>query len=676
MSSCAARTAGRATRWSCKQSPRWVCPAWSKRAGSVRSRWSTHSAAEYSRIQRCSRFCRQSRAPCSALRCGFQVCRPGGAVTTLPAVMCWPAWIGSSSSPCHGRSPAAADSGGPSRRNPATISRVASRPSHHAWVGQVPLTLGTVPTVVSGGLDPRPAVLRTFALAAEDSYRIMAGGLVRAAPTSDGLLVSNQSRAVSIGSGPAGPPRPGRAPRRSTRPLGAWWSCSRRLRPSRLPGPDSSATVREPGCRRHEPSYCLWSGMISSRGRSPMMCGACARWASPPDGELAVISPRVAEDMFWLGRYAERAEAVVRLLRVTEDRWRAEHPDVDPALAGERRARPAVAGHLDRLERLGPRAAPRRRRPGRECGSTRRRGSSGRARGTTRAPTIPRPSTLPRASDRGRLMTGSQTFRIVHRTDYEYDKPVTMSYGRAHLTPRGDGGQERLDAPVAVDPPPAEQRDHVDFFGNISSYFSVETEHRHLAVVATTTVSVQRPLVAGTILESTSWERVRDAVPATDATRAFRLPSPRISPSAAVRDYASPSFEPGRAIGQSCAISAPASIATSSTGPVRRRWRPRWRSYSGAGSASAWTSVTSPSAACDPPASRPGTSAGTWRPSHRVDDQSCLGPTHHMPGPRCSCRRPDGWTSIRRTTSSSTTVTSSWPTGVITMTYQHSKVSF
>ena len=62
-------------------------------------------------------------------------------------------------------------------------------------------------------------------------------------------------------------------------------------------------------------------------------------------------------------------------------------------------------------------------------------------------------------------MTGSQTFRIVHRTDYEYDKPVTMSYGRAHLTPRGDGGQERLDATLAVDPPPAEQRDHVDFSG-------------------------------------------------------------------------------------------------------------------------------------------------------------------------------------------------------------------
>src|SRR4029077_5533526 len=39
-------------------------------------------------------------------------------------------------------------------------------------------------------------------------------------------------------------------------------------------------------------------------------------------------------------------------------------------------------------------------------------------------------------------------------------------------------------------------------------------------------------------------------------------------------------------------------------------WRdPRWRSYSGAGSASAWTSVTSSSAACDPPASRLGADA-------------------------------------------------------------------
>jgi len=53
-------------------------------------------------------------------------------------------------------------------------------------------------------------------------------------------------------------------------------------------------------------------------------------------------------------------------------------------------------------------------------------------------------------------MIGSQTYRIVHRTDYEYDEPVTMSYGRAHLAPRSDGGQQRLQATLAVDPLPAE----------------------------------------------------------------------------------------------------------------------------------------------------------------------------------------------------------------------------
>ena len=31
------------------------------------------------------------------------------------------------------------------------------------------------------------------------------------------------------------------------------------------------------------------------------------------------MSPRVAENLFWLGRYAERAEDTVRLVRVAHD---------------------------------------------------------------------------------------------------------------------------------------------------------------------------------------------------------------------------------------------------------------------------------------------------------------------------------------------------------------------
>ncbi len=87
------------------------------------------------------------------------------------------------------------------------------------------------------------------------------------------------------------------------------------------------------------------------------------------------LSPRVADDLFWLGRYAERAESTARLLRAVDDRW----ADVD-RVAGPRGAdRDAGAaarrhrgdGHGPRVRLAGPpgerdggraaRAAPRPR---------------------------------------------------------------------------------------------------------------------------------------------------------------------------------------------------------------------------------------------------------------------------------------------------------------------------
>jgi uncharacterized alpha-E superfamily protein len=52
-----------------------------------------------------------------------------------------------------------------------------------------------------------------------------------------------------------------------------------------------------------------------------------------PAGQVAaVISPRVAESLFWLGRYAERAEDVSRLIAVTDNRWQDVHTGVDSAV--------------------------------------------------------------------------------------------------------------------------------------------------------------------------------------------------------------------------------------------------------------------------------------------------------------------------------------------------------
>ena len=43
------------------------------------------------------------------------------------------------------------------------------------------------------------------------------------------------------------------------------------------------------------------------------------------------MSSRAAENLFWLGRYAERAEDTVRLLRVVHDRRNEFAHDTNPA---------------------------------------------------------------------------------------------------------------------------------------------------------------------------------------------------------------------------------------------------------------------------------------------------------------------------------------------------------
>ncbi|MGN6606246.1 MAG: circularly permuted type 2 ATP-grasp protein [Jatrophihabitans sp.] len=141
----------------------------------------------------------------------------------------------------------------------------------HAWVGQEPLDLSTVPTVGDHGLRRRPLVLRTFAVAAGTGYRVLPGGLARVAPD-DRLHVASGHGAVS---------------------KDVWV-----LSAAAATGDDT--------------------GLGDVR---------------PPEAVETAVPPRVAEDLFWLGRYAERAEAVTRLLRITDNRWHDVRPEGDAAVA-------------------------------------------------------------------------------------------------------------------------------------------------------------------------------------------------------------------------------------------------------------------------------------------------------------------------------------------------------
>jgi uncharacterized circularly permuted ATP-grasp superfamily protein/uncharacterized alpha-E superfamily protein len=130
-----------------------------------------------------------------------------------------------------------------------------------AWVGQEALAMASAPTLTRDGLESRRSVLRAFAVARRDSYVVMPGGLTRVAPNRDHSRISNQDGAIA---------------------KDTWVLASE---PERLTG------------------FWLQSGP-AVEGIDPM----------------SSIPSRAAENLWWLGRYAERAEAVTRLLRTVLDR--------------------------------------------------------------------------------------------------------------------------------------------------------------------------------------------------------------------------------------------------------------------------------------------------------------------------------------------------------------------
>ena len=125
-------------------------------------------------------------------------------------------------------------------------------------MAQEHVDLSTVPVWEEGALQPRHLVMRVFAVSTGSSYLVMPGGLSRISASLSNMVVSMQRGGGSkdtwvLGDGPA--------PEFSL------------LRPPTHPLEVSRATFDLPS--------------------------------------------RVADNLFWLGRYTERVEAVVRLTRAT-----------------------------------------------------------------------------------------------------------------------------------------------------------------------------------------------------------------------------------------------------------------------------------------------------------------------------------------------------------------------
>jgi transglutaminase-like putative cysteine protease len=136
------------------------------------------------------------------------------------------------------------------------------------------------------------------------------------------------------------------------------------------------------------------------------------------------------------------------------------------------------------------------------------------------------------------------TYSVTHRTRYTYDSDIGTSFGRAHVLPREQPDQRATDAEVVLEPAPDELRDHIDAFGNRSTYFVVRNPHRELTVLARSTVVVDRPEQPRA---DTPWEEVRASLGPDE--RSWTLPSPRLPALPEVAAYAAQSFPAGRPIG-------------------------------------------------------------------------------------------------------------------------------
>jgi len=126
----------------------------------------------------------------------------------------------------------------------------------HRFVGQERVALSTAPVLRAGRLEPRPFVLRSFLVARDDGYVVMPGGLGRVSASADRIVVSNQLGGIG---------------------KDVWVLASE---------PERQVSLLAPADRPLE---------VTREGGD--------------------VPGRVADDLFWLGRYAERTEALARLLR-------------------------------------------------------------------------------------------------------------------------------------------------------------------------------------------------------------------------------------------------------------------------------------------------------------------------------------------------------------------------
>ena len=137
--------------------------------------------------------------------------------------------------------------------------------------------------------------------------------------------------------------------------------------------------------------------------------------------------------------------------------------------------------------------------------------------------------------------------QVTHDTFYDYAPSVETAQHLAYLKPLDTPYQQLVSHTLRIDPTPAQLTLNEDVFGNMRSFFSLETAHETLRVVARSVVlTTSRDLPSSPL----SWEDARDhfryqSGRRLDKAAQYVYASPFCPRHADFADYARPSFKPG-----------------------------------------------------------------------------------------------------------------------------------
>jgi transglutaminase-like putative cysteine protease len=145
--------------------------------------------------------------------------------------------------------------------------------------------------------------------------------------------------------------------------------------------------------------------------------------------------------------------------------------------------------------------------------------------------------------------------QVIHETRYDYTPAVENAHHVVHLKPASNARQQLVSHHLHIDPAPAQQREVVDVYGNLSTFFSFQSAHDRLRVVAESVVSTSPPWNADELPASPSWERVREhfryhATAAWDPAAEFLFASPCVPRDDAFAEFARPSFAAERPLAE------------------------------------------------------------------------------------------------------------------------------